>query len=162
MPVTKIQSKWNSSGNLVFFSDTVDPIATFNNTDGLVLPAQHLKGTRFTINSQELAAADFPVPLFIAPAPCKVISAYESHGAIGNTSLRIDLEVLNSTLSAGNGTTPLNGSFNGTSAIDTPVSLNATSAGIATLAAGGRLGAVSTGAPLNYATGQITITMEWL
>ena len=48
MPVTKIRSKW-SSGDLIFFSDAVDPIITIDEAAGDVEfgAGQYLKGQRF-------------------------------------------------------------------------------------------------------------------
>lgn len=171
MPVTNVGSKW-VSGELVFFNraDGVEIFRIKDGSDGVVVAAdlalttgQHVAGSRFTVTYPQVGAADVAKTFFIAPAACKVVSAYERHVTVAGQAGTLTIEKLTTGEAPGNGDVTLAAAFDLTSTANTPVTKAAVTTAAGTLAAGDALCLkVASGAATSYALGTITVTMEWL
>jgi len=133
--------------------------------DGSAIEAagQFVKGSRFTVGYPQVAAADVAKTFFIAPAPCKVISAYERHVTVAGQAGTLTIEKLNTGEAPGAGDVVLAAAWDLTSAANTPVSKDAVSDGKEELVAGDALCLkLASGAATSYALGTITVTLEWM
>lgn len=130
---------------------------------GLELTSDFVKGERFHVTFPNIAAADVAKAFFVAPAACKIISAYEIHGTVCDAADTIQIEKCASGEDAGAGDEVLAAVFTLNSTANTPVSKTAVTTAAATLAAGDALLLkFKSGDGTNYAEGCITCTMEWL
>ena len=130
---------------------------------GLELTSDFVKGERFHVTFPNIAAADVAKAFFVAPAACKIISAYEIHGTVCDAADTLQIEKCTSGEDAGAGDELLAAAFTLNSTANTPVSKAAVTTAAATLAAGDALLLkFKSGDGTNYAEGCITCTMEWL
>lgn len=122
-----------------------------------------IKGVRFTVTYPQIAAADVAKTFFIAPAACKIVSAYERHVTVAGQAGVLTIEKLTSGEAPGSGDDLFTTGFDLTSTANTPVSKTAVTTAAGTLAAGDALCLkVQSGAATSYALGTISVTMEWL
>jgi hypothetical protein len=127
------------------------------------IPAQFVKGERFQVTYPQVAAADVAKTFFIAPAACKIISAYERHVTVAGQAGTLQIEKLTSGEAPGAGDVLLASAFDLTGVANTPVNKDAVTTAVAILAAGDALCLrLASGAATSYALGTITVTMEWL
>ncbi len=130
---------------------------------GLELTSDFVKGERFQVTFPNIAAADVAKAFFVAPAACKLISAYEIHGTVCDKADTLQIEKCTSGEDAGGGDELLAAAFTLNSTANTPVSKAAVTTAAATLAAGDALLLkFKSGDGTDYAEGCITCTMEWL
>lgn len=126
------------------------------------LPAQFVVGQKFEVTYSQVAAADVAKTFFIAPAACKVVSAYERHVTVAGQAGTLTIEKLNTGEAPGAGDVVLAAAWDLTSTANTPVSKAAVSDGKEILVAGDALCLkVASGAATSYALGTITVTMQW-
>lgn len=124
---------------------------------------QFVKGTRFLAGLPQIAAADVAKTFFIAPAPCKFISAQERHVTVAGQAGTLQIEKLESGEAPGAGDALLATAFDLTSTANTPVEKAAVTTAAAILAKGDALCLkLASGAATSYALGTITAVMEWL
>jgi hypothetical protein len=130
---------------------------------GLEIASDFVKGQRFQVTFPNIAAADVAKAFFIAPAACKLLSAYEVHGTVCDAADTLQIEKCTSGEDAGAGDELLAAAFTLNSTKDTPVTKAAVTTAAASLAAGDCLMLkFKTGDGTNYAEGCVTCTMEWL
>lgn len=130
---------------------------------GLEITGDFIKGQRFQVTFPNIAAADVAKAFFVAPAACKIISAYEIHGTACDAADTIQIEKCTTGEDAGAGDELLSAVFTLNSTANTPVSKAAVTTAAASLAAGDSLMLkFKSGDGTNYAEGCITCTMEWL
>lgn len=130
---------------------------------GLEITGDFVKGERFQVTFPNIAAADVAKAFFVAPAACKLISAYEIHGTACDAADTIQIEKCTSGEDAGAGDELLAAVFTLNSTANTPVTKAAVTTAVASLAAGDALLLkFKAGDGTNYAEGCITCTMEWL
>lgn len=121
-----------------------------------------IPGTRFIVQYPQVAAADVAKTFFIAPAACKVISAYERHVTVAGQAGTLTIEKLNTGEAPAAGDVVLASAWDLTSTANTPVSKAAVTDGKEVLVAGDALCLkVASGAATSYALGTITVLMEW-
>lgn len=122
-----------------------------------------LTGHQFTVDFPTLAAADVAKSFFVAPAACKIISAYETHVTVAGQASLLNVEKCNTGEAPGAGDVTLATGWDLTSTANTPVSIASLGTAAASLVAGDalRLKLVS-GAATSYAGATITVLMEWL
>jgi hypothetical protein len=120
-------------------------------------------GSRFFVNYPQVAAADVAKTFFIAPAACKVISAYERHVTVSSGACVLNVEKLASGAAPGGTVVTLTTGWDLTSVANTPVSIATLGTAAAILAAGDALCLkVASGGATGYALGTITMLMEWV
>lgn len=130
---------------------------------GLEITGDFVKGERFQVSFPNIAAADVAKAFFVAPAACKIISAYEIHGTVCDAADTLQIEKCTSGEDAGAGDELLASAFTLNSTANTPVTKAAVTTAAASLAAGDALLLkFKTGDGTNYAEGCVTCTMEWL
>jgi len=120
-------------------------------------------GQQFTVTIPNIAAATVGKPLWIAPAPCMIVSAAERHITVCDAADTMTLEKVPSGTAAGSGTVVLAGNFTLNSTANTVVTVlqSATEAAY-TLAEDDTLHLkFVSGDGTNYAGGAITITGTW-
>jgi hypothetical protein len=164
MPVSNISSRW-VAGALDFFvkATGVSVFKITSDGDVEITSGQHLKGQRFTVQYPQVAAADVAKTFFIAPAACKVVSAYERHVTVAGQAGTLTIEKLTTGEAPGAGDVVLAAAFNLVSTANTPVSAAAVATGVEELVAGDALCLkLASGNAASYALGTITVTMEWL
>jgi len=125
---------------------------------GLFVP-----GEKFQVTFPQVAAADVAKTFFIAPAACKILSAYERHVTVAGQAGSLTIEKLTSGEAPGSGDVLLASAFSLTSTANTPVTKAAVSdPAITLLAAGDALCLkLASGDAASYALGTITVTMQW-
>jgi len=127
------------------------------------LQGQFVKGSRFTLQFPQVAAADVAKTFFIAPAACKAVSASERHVTVAGQAGTLTIEKLASGEAPGAGDVVLAEAFDLTSAANTPVEKAAVDTAAATLAKGDALCLkLASGDATSYALGTITVTLEWV
>ena len=164
MSIANVGAKW-SSGVLKFFSKlTGSDILTIDSDGDVELgTGQHIAGERFTVNLYNFAAATVGQPFFIAPAACKIVSAYERHITVCDAADTMTIEKLNTGEAPGAGDVVLGTAFILNSTANTPVNSAAVATGVESLVAGDALCTkFASGDGTNYAGATITVTMEWL
>lgn len=164
MSLANVGSKWEE-GKLVFFKKADGTTIFTIDSDGDIEIAngQHVKGERFTVNLYNFAAAQVGQPFFIAPAACKVISAYERHITVCDAADTLTIEKLTTGEAPGAGDVVLASAFTLNSTANTPVTKAAVTTGVEALAAGDALCTkFASGDGTNYAGANITVTLEWL
>jgi len=120
-------------------------------------------GEKFQVTYPQVAAADVAKTFFIAPAACKIISAYERHVTVAGQAGVLTIEKLTTGEAPGAGDDLFAAGFDLTSTANTPVSKTAVTTAAGTLAAGDALCLkVQSGAATSYALGTITATMQWV
>jgi hypothetical protein len=172
MPVTNIRTKWDS-GNLVFFDEASGntvleldattlavSIPGTLTSGGTAVSGAFPSGGRFTVVSDVIANADFPLPFFIAPAACYFVSAKEAHITKATTNQTLQLEKLTAGTAPGSGTGMLASSAALDNTNDTPQTLAA--GALTNLAAGDRVGLRTSGGSATYAGGMVVGTFQWV
>lgn len=130
---------------------------------GLEIASDFIKGQRFQVTFPNIAAADVAKAFFVAPAACKLISAYEIHGTVCDAADTLQIEKCTSGEDAGAGDELLAAVFTLNSTANTPVTKAAVTTAAASLAAGDALLLkYKSGDGTSYAEGCLTCTMEWL
>lgn len=130
--------------------------------DNLVIPTEFISGQRFEVTYSQVAAADVAKTFFIAPAGCKVISAYERHVTVAGQAGTLTIEKLNTGEAPSQGDVVLAAAWDLTSTANTPVSKAAVTDGKEILVAGDALCLkLASGAATSYALGTITVVMQW-
>ena len=154
----------NVPKNKLFIADVaVTPTAAELNVVAGIASGKFVPGERFQVTYPQVAAADVAKTFFIAPAACKIISAYERHVTVAGQAGTLTIEILASGEAPGAGNVALAAAFDLTSTANTPVSKAAVTTAHGTLAAGDALALkLASGAATSYALGTITVTMEWL
>lgn len=138
-------------------------IEIFSGAGIAALPAQFVAGEKFQVTYPQAAAADVAKTFFIAPAACKIISAYERHVTVAGQAGVLTIEKLTSGEAPGSGDDLFATGFDLTSTANTPVTKTAVTTAAGTLAAGDALCLkVQSGAATSYALGTITVTMQWV
>lgn len=133
-----------------------------NAVDGLT-EGKFIAGEKFDITYPQVAAADVAKTFFIAPAACKIISAYERHVTVAGQAGVLTIEKLTTGEAPGAGDDLFTTGFDLTSTANTPVTKTAVTTAAGTLAAGDALCLkVQSGAATSYALGTITVTMQWV
>jgi hypothetical protein len=165
-----LRSKWDS-GNLVFYDDATGA-ACFTikaGSTGVEMPvtvellSQFVSGMKFAVTFPNIAAADVAKAFFVAPAACKVVSAYEIHGTVCDAADTVTIEKCTAGEDAGAGDVVLTAPWTMNSVADTAVSKTAVADGKEVLAAGDALLLkFVAGDGTNYAEGCVTVTMEWV
>lgn len=180
MGIANIGAKW-SSGTLTFINKatgaTIFSIALTGITSALLtaltgtvtcsgdveINPQFVKGSRFTVEYPQIVAADVAKTFFIAPAACKIVSAYERHVTVAGQAGALTLEKLTSGEAPGAGDELIAAGWDLTSAANTPVSKTAVTTAAGTFAAGDALALKKqSGDAASYALGTVTVVMEWL
>jgi len=129
----------------------------------LEVSEQFVKGSRFQVTYPQVAAADVAKTFFIAPAACKIVSAYERHVTVAGQAGTLTIEKLTTGEAPGAGDVILAAAFDLTSTANTPVSKAGVTTAAGSLVAGDALCLkVASGAATSYALGTITVEMEWL
>lgn len=123
---------------------------------------QFIPGERFTVTYPQIAAADVAKTFWIAPAACKVISAWERHVNVSGQAATLQIEKLATGEAPTAGDMLLASGFDLTSAANTPVKDLAVATGAEEIAAGDALCLRVAGNAADYAQGTITVEMEWL
>lgn len=122
-----------------------------------------VSGSRFAVLYPQVAAADVAKTFFIAPAACKIVSAYERHVTVAGQAGTLTIEKLTSGEAPGAGDVILAAAFDLTSTANTPVSKAGVTTAAGTLAAGDALCLkVASGSASSYALGTIAVLMEWV
>lgn len=130
---------------------------------GLEIAADFVKGVRFTASYPQVAAADIAKTFFIAPAACKVISAYERHVTVAGGAAVMTIEKLTTGEAPGSGDDLFTVGFDANSTANTPVSKTAVTTTAGTMAAGDALCLKAQSGNIgSYALGTVTVTLEWL
>lgn len=130
--------------------------------DGLT-EGKFVAGQKFQVTYPQVAAADVAKTFFIAPAACKIISAYERHVTVAGQAGVLTVEKLTTGEAPGAGDDLFATGFDLTSTANTPVSDTAVTTAAGTLAAGDALCLkLKSGAATSYALGTITVTMQWV
>ena len=133
-----------------------------NKLDGIAEGA-FIVGSKFQVTFPQVAAADVAKTFFIAPAACKVLSAYERHVTVAGQAGTLTIERLNTGDAPGAGDVLLAAAFDLTSTANTPVSKAAVTDGKEILVAGDALCLkLASGAATSYALGTITVTMQYV
>lgn len=164
MPVTNVKSRWNA-GVLEFYDAVAGTtIFSISNTGDVELTTgQHVKGSRFTVQYPQVAAADVAKTFFIAPAACKIVSGYERHVTVAGQAGVLTVEKLTTGEAPSAGDDLFAVGWDLTSTANTPVSKDAVTTAAGTLAAGDTLCLkLQSGAATSYALGTVILTMEWL
>ena len=124
---------------------------------------QFIPGLKFQVTYPQVAAADVAKTFFIAPAACKIVSAYERHVTVAGQAGVLTIEKLTSAEAPGAGDDLFTTGFDLTSTANTPVSKTAVTTAAGTLAAGDALCLrVQSGAATSYALGTVAVTMQWV
>jgi len=127
------------------------------------VPQNELSGTKFNVTMPSFGAADVAKGIFIAPAACTVISAYEAHGTVAGQAGVLNIEKCTTGEAAGAGDVVLATGWDLTSTINTPVSLAALTTDVVNLVAGDELRLIVTsGVATSLADAVVTISMQYL
>ena len=130
--------------------------------DGLT-EGMFVVGEKFHVTYPNIAAADVAKAFFVAPAACKIISAYEVHGTACDTTDTLTIEKCTTGEDAGAGDVVLAAAWTMNSTVNTPVEKAAVTTAAGTLAASDALLLkFASGDGTTYAEGCITVTMEWV
>lgn len=121
-----------------------------------------IPGMRFTRDFQ-IAAANIPQVMWVAPYPCKVIRAIERHVTVAGQAGTLQVEKCPSGTAPGSGTATLVSAFDLTSTANTNVIIQGLNTAASTLVAGDSIGTkLASGAATSYANGTLTVVIEWL
>ena len=153
----------SSSGALCHKGTELTPTAAELNVCSGLASGKFVAGEKFQVTYPQVAAADVANTFFIAPAACKILSAYERHVTVAGQAGTLTIEKLASGEAPGAGDVLLAAAFDLTSTANTPVTKAAVTTAVATLAAGDALCLkVASGDAASYALGTITVTMQWV
>jgi predicted RecA/RadA family phage recombinase len=123
---------------------------------------QFIVGQRFEVAYSQIAAADVAKTFWIAPAPCKIISAQERHVTVAGQAATLQIEKLNTGEAPGAGDALLATGFDLTSVANTPVEDLAVANGDEDLVKGDALCLLlAAGNAAAYDLGTITVVLEW-
>jgi len=148
---------WDASANKFILVGDIEAVGA------LALSSQFIKGQKFTVTYPDVAAADVAKTFFIAPAACKIISAYERHVTVAGQAGTLTIEKLTTGEAPGAGDVILAAAFDLASTANTPVTKAGVTTAAGTLAAGDALCLkLASGNAASYALGTITVTMEWV
>jgi hypothetical protein len=141
-----------------------DPATNTATVSGdLEVTGQNVKGSRFTVTYPQVAAADVAKTFFVAPAPCKIISAYERHVTVAGQAGTLTIEKLTTGEAPSAGDVILAAAFDLTSTANTPVTKAGVTTAAGSLVAGDALCLkLASGNAASYALGTISVEMEWL
>ena len=165
MPGTKYPNGLNvPKGKLYIDSVAANPSAAELDAAAYGLSTgKFVPGQKFIVQYPQVAAADVAKTFFIAPAACKVLSAYERHVTVAGQAGTLQIEKLNTGEAPGAGDAVLATAFDLTSTANTPVTKAAVTDGKESLVAGDALCLkLASGAATSYALGTITVTMQWI
>lgn len=136
--------------------------AEINKLAGLASGA-FVVGQKFVVTYPQVAAADVAKTFFIAPAACKIISAYERHVTVAGQAGTLTIEKLTAGEAPGAGDVILAAAFDLVSTANTSVSKAGVTTAAGTLAAGDALCLkVASGDAASYALGTISVTMQYV
>jgi hypothetical protein len=122
-----------------------------------------IPGQKFQVTFPNIAAADVATAFFVAPAACKVLSAYEVHGTVCDAADTMTIEKCAAGEDAGAGDVVLAAAWAMNSTANTAVSKAAVTDGKEVMAAGDALLLkFASGDGTNYAEGCVTVTMQWV
>jgi hypothetical protein len=122
-----------------------------------------VKGHRFVVTFPNIAAASVAKAFFVAPAACKLISAYEVHGTPCDAADTLQIEKCTSGEDAGAGDELLASPFTLNTTANTAVTKAAVTTAAASMAAGDALLLkFKSGDGTDYAEGCVTCVLEWL
>jgi len=137
-------------------------IALFSGTGMAALPSQFIKGQKFVVGLPSFAAADIGVRFFVAPAPCKVISATEVHSTVAGQAGTMKIELLLSGDEPANGNVCITTAFDLASTANTPVTVTDVIPTYQNLVAGSSLSTLlASGAATSLAGASLSVVMEW-
>ncbi len=129
--------------------------------DGLT-EGMFVVGQKFPVVFPNIAAADVAKAFFIAPAACKIISAYEVHGTVCDAADTMTIEKCTAGEDAGAGDVILAAAWALNSTANTPVSKTGVTTAAGTLAAGDALLLkFASGDGTDYAEGCVAVIMQW-
>jgi|WetSurMetagenome_2_1015567.scaffolds.fasta_scaffold51677_4 hypothetical protein len=123
-----------------------------------------MSGLKFQV-SMPFGAAEVTAGtgFFIAPAACRVISAYEAHGTVAGQAGTLQIEKCNTGEAKAAGDALLATTFDLTSTANTPVLKAAVADGKEYLVAGDKLRlSLASGAATSLADAAITVLMQWV
>lgn len=150
-------------GNLFIDEVAVSASAAELNKLAGLATGKYIVGQRFTVVYPQIAATDDAKTFFIAPAACKIISAYERHVTVAGQAGVLTIEKLTDGQAPSAGSDLFATGFDLTSTANTSVSKTAVTTAAGTLAAGDALCLkLQSGAATSYALGTITVTMQWV
>jgi hypothetical protein len=134
------------------------------NNDGGLTDERFIPGSRHEVMYSPFSAAGIPLIFWIAPAPCKIISATERHITVAGQAGSMQVEKIASGTAIGSGTNILATAFDLTSTASTNVTvLGSATLATASIAKGEALaGKVASGAATSYANGSLLLVVEWL
>ena len=138
-------------------------VTVFSSAGIAALPSQFVVGQKFVVTYPQVAAADVAKTFFIAPAACKIISAYERHVTVAGQAGTLTVEKLTTGEAPGAGDVILAAAFDLTSSANTPVTKAGVTTAAGTLADGDALCLkLASGAATSYALGTVSCTLEWV
>ena len=161
---TAVPNGINVPANKLFIAGTAvtATAAEINAIDGVATGAI-IVGSRFAVSLSPIVAASVGQAFFIAPAACKIISAYEVHGTACDTTDTLTIEKCNSGDDAGGGDVALATAWTLNSTVNVPVSVAAVTDGKQVLVAGDSLMLkFASGDGTTYAQGAVTVLMQWI
>jgi len=164
MPVANVGSKW-SDGKLVFFNKaTGTEILTIDSDGDIELGTEQcIAGQYFTVSFPNIAQTDVAKAFFVAPAPCTLVSAIETHGTVCDAGDTLTIEKCNTGEDAGAGDVMLAAAWTMNSTANTPVSKAALTTAAASMVAGDTMMLkFASGDGTNYAEGCVTCLLKWL
>lgn len=152
-----------AAGTLKQTGTTLTPTGAELNALAGIATGKFIVGERFDVTYPQVAAADVAKTFFIAPAACKIVSAYERHVTVAGQAGVLTIEKLTAAQAPGAGGDCFTTGWDLTSTANTSVSKTAVTTAVGTLAAGDALCLkVQSGAATSYALGTITLTMQWV
>ena len=132
------------------------------NGDGGLEDERFPVGFREVITYSPFSAAGIPSIFWIAPAPCKIISAVERHVTVAGQAGTMQVEKIPSGTAIGSGTNVLASAFDLESTANTNVTILGAEATQEVAKGEALAGKVASGAATSYANGTLSITVEWL
>ena len=157
-----IRTVFDKDGTLYHLGTALTPTAAELNALAGIATGKFLAGQKFEVTYSQVAAADVAKTFFIAPAACKVISAYERHVTVAGQAGTLTIEKLNTGEAPASGDVVLAAAWDLTSTANTPVSKAAVTDGKEVMVAGDALCLkLASGAATSYALGTITVIMQW-
>lgn len=164
MAIANVGSKW-VDGTLVFFNKADGAAILTIDSDGDIElgTGQCVAGQYFTVSFPNIAQADIPKAFFVAPAPCALVSAIETHGTVCDAADTLTIEKCNTGEDAGAGEVMLAAAWTMNSTANTPVSKSAVATGVESMVAGDTMMLkFASGDGTNYAEGCVTCLLKWL
>jgi hypothetical protein len=135
---------------------------TVGTTATLTTP-QFVKGEKFLAIFPNIAAASVGKPFFIAPAACKVLSAYETHVTVCDAADTMTISKCNTGEAPGAGDVVLAEAWTLNSTANTPVTKAAVTDGKEAMVAGDMLNLkFASGDGTSYDGGCVVVTLVWV